>query len=91
MTAPVIAYERTILATEKDLLDAKKEALFAAFPDVPLFCRAVEDAAKRRSVVVMDYYKRDKAVAQFPLDVMTALDVATFQKKLTAGEFAPPA
>ncbi len=90
MTAPVIAYERSILAKEKDMLDAKKEALFGAFPDVPLFCKAVEDDHKRRSVVVMDYYKREKSLARFPLDVMVALDVATFQKKLKAGEFAPP-
>jgi hypothetical protein len=87
MTAPMIAYERTILVTEKDILDPKKEALFAAFPDVPLICIGCEDAGNRRYIRIEPFYKRGQVLAQIPVDVIVFADVETLQKRLAAGEF----
>lgn len=88
MTAPLIAYERTVLVTEKDILDPKKEALFAAFPDVPLICIGVDDAQNRRAIRIKPFYKREETLAQIPVETIKTSDVATLQKRISAGEFA---
>ena len=91
MTKPNIAFERSILATEKDVLDAKKEALYEVFPDLPLFCRAIEDSQNQRWFQVLPFYpveNRNEILAQIKVDELARIDLATFQKRLSAGEFA---
>lgn len=87
MTAPLIAYDRTVLVNEKDILDLKKEALFAAFPDVPLACLGV-DASEGRAIRVVHFHKRGHALAQIGVDTLAATDTGTLQNRLAAGEFA---
>jgi hypothetical protein len=88
MTAPLIAYERTVLVSEKDLLDPKKEALYAAFPDVPLICIGVDDSQNNRCIRVQPFYKRDQVLAQIPVEAIKSSDVESLQKRIAAGEFA---
>ena len=88
MTAPIIAYERTVFSTEKDALDLKKEAIIGAFPDSPLLCKGFEDVQKRRWIKVVPFYKQEMVLAQFPLETVVGLDVETLQKRLAAGEFS---
>lgn len=88
MTQPIIAYERTVLVTEKDALDKVKDGIVNAFPDMPLLCRGV-DAGSGRAIRVVPFYKQEQVLAEIPLSAIKGADAESFQKRLSAGDFAP--
>lgn len=87
MTAPIIAYERTVLVNEKDILDLKKEAIVNAFPDFPLLCQGI-DAKGSRAIRVVPFANQSQVLAVIPLDMIVKTDAESLQKRLIVGEFA---